>query len=99
MAALPDLDVGWCNIGASFAGLTASFLGNRHIVFKGTAGQAHTQFASYIALYVSLALIQGGLMHLFVERAGMHLNLAFFLCVLFQLTAGFYANKYFIFRR
>jgi putative flippase GtrA len=94
---LPGTDVGLCNMGASVAGITASFLGNRHLVFAQTQKWVGKQLAQFLVLYGVLASIQGALMHGLVASWGLNITLAFLICTAFQFVAGFSVNKYFIF--
>lgn len=90
---------GVANFIAALFGITASFLGNRHFVFRAAHAPALPQALSFGALYALLALAHGFILYLWTDRAGLDYRIGFLVATGFQLAISYFGNKTLVFRQ
>lgn len=90
---------GVSNLIAACFGISASFLGNRWYVFAATREPVWRQFARFSLLYAGLALMQGGLLALWTDFAGLDYRAGFLLGIGLQVLGSWYGGRHWVFRR
>ena len=90
---------GLANLVAACCGITASFLGSRWYVFAATGESAWHQLARFSLLYAVLALLQGGVLWLWTDRAGLDYRAGFLVGTAIQVLCSYYGGKHWVFRR
>lgn len=89
---------GLANLLAAGPGLTASFLGNRHFVFRAGAGPWRGQAARFVALYAMTALVHGAVLLCWTDIAGLDYRVGFLLATALQVVLSYLGNKLLVFR-
>lgn len=95
VARLPS--AGLANLMAALVGITVSFLGNRHFVFRSTTRPASGQMLRFGLLYGGLALLHGTLLYLWTDRAAFDYRLGFLLATGVQVVISYLGNKKLVF--
>lgn len=89
---------GASNLLAAIAGITASFFGNRHFVFPGSRESVWHQLARFWLLYAVLALMQGAVMFIWTDLAGLDYRLGFLLGTFLQMVCSYFGGKQWVFK-
>ena len=90
---------GMANFIAAIAGITASFLGNRHFVFPGSTESVWHQLARFWALYAVLALMQATVMFLWSDVAKLDYHVGFLIGTFLQMVCSYFGGKFWVFKR
>lgn len=90
---------GVANVIASVVGITASFLGNRYFVFPGTTESVWHQLARFWLLYAVLALLQGAVLYLWSDVAGLDYRIGFVIGTILQVVCSYFGGKHWVFKR
>lgn len=90
---------GVANMLAAAVGITASFLGSRHFVFRAAAGRALPQLARFWVLYLLLALLQGLILFLWTDLAGLDYRIGFLIGTAVQAAGAYLGGRSWVFRR
>jgi putative flippase GtrA len=85
-------------VSSLFASLV-SFIGNKYIVFRIHNDPAIIQATRFTALYLIMALFHGIFLHSWADLLGWNYRFGFLLAVAVQIAAGFFGNKYFVFKK
>ena len=85
------------NLLASLFGISASFLGNRHYVFRSTREDLLFQATKFIALYTAIALLHGTTLYIWTDLYNLNYNLGFLIAVLIQFSLGYLGGKTLVF--
>lgn len=96
MIGLPSAGVS--NAIAAIAGVSVSFLGNRHFVFQATRESAWTQLSRFWGLYVALTLMQGALLFAWSDIAGLDYRMGFMIGVALQAVCTYYGGRHWVFK-
>lgn len=94
--ALPS--AGLSNLLAAICGISASFFGSRHFVFAATREPAGRQFSRFALLYAALASVQGLLLALWTDLAGLDYRAGFLLGIAIQVLGSWYGGKHWVFK-
>jgi putative flippase GtrA len=90
--------VGLANLWASLIGVTFSFLGNRYFVFSAGKKKLRSQYIEFLIVYSLVAAIHGIFLYIWSDVLGKNYNQGFVLAVIIQITLGYVASKYYIFK-
>lgn len=89
---------GVANLIASVFGIGASFLGNRHFVFRATTPTLSAQAIRFLGLHGALALFGGLQMQLWAGVLGWDYRLGFLFVVCVQMILAYLGNRHLVFR-
>ena len=89
---------GGANLIASVFGIGASFLGNRHFVFRHHHGPAATQARRFLLLYAAMAALHGTVMGLMTDVGGVDFRISFVVATGLQTGLSYAGNKWLVFR-
>jgi putative flippase GtrA len=89
---------GVSNFLAACTGITVSFFGNRHFVFPGCAESIWHQLARFWVLYVALALLQGAVMFVWSDMAGLDYHIGFLIGTFLQMICSYFGGKHWVFK-
>jgi putative flippase GtrA len=81
---------------ASVVGISASYLGNRLMVFRSSR-PAKTTLPRFLLLYAALALFHAGVMALWSDRLGLPYGWGFILSTGLATAISYLGNRYFVF--
>lgn len=100
-ALLRGLDLpsaGLANLLAAIAGVSASFIGNRQLVFGETREPWQRQLLRFWALYLGLSLMHGAMLLLWSDVAGLDYRIGFLLGALLAALCTYLGGKRWVFR-
>lgn len=80
------------------AGISASFLGSRHYVFRHRRGDWRRELARFLPLYATLAALNMLVMYLWSDWGGLNKEIGFVIATGLQVSATFFGNKFLVFR-
>lgn len=83
---------------AAIFGITASFIGSRYFVFRGTSGRLFSQGMLFLLVYACIALLHALVMHVWADRLHLDYRIGFVLATFMQMAFSFFANKFMVFR-
>lgn len=83
---------------AAVFGITASFLGSRYFVFRGTKGGMVRQGMLFVLVYACIALLHALVLCVWTDRMGWDYRVGFLLATVMQMTFSFVANKLVVFK-
>lgn len=89
---------GLANMLAAVFGITASFLGSRYYVFKGSIASLKQQAFRFLFLYMAIALLHGGVMYLWVDFYRLNYMYGFIVATGMQMVLSFWGNKLLVFK-
>jgi putative flippase GtrA len=89
---------GLANLIAAVFGITASFLGSRHFVFRAASKPMHHQAWKFGLLYGALALMHGAVLYAWSDRLGLDYRIGFVLATGIQVVSSYFGNKRLVFR-
>ncbi len=89
---------GVANFIAAIFGISVSFFGSRHFVFRAAHAQIVPQALSFTLLYSALAVAHGLILHLWTDRAGLDYRIGFLLATAFQVATSYFGNKALVFK-
>jgi len=89
---------GVSNFLAACTGITISFIGSRYFVFPGGAESIWHQLARFWVLYAALALLQGAVMFLWADVAGLDYRAGFLIGTFLQMTCSYFGGKHWVFK-
>jgi putative flippase GtrA len=90
--------VGLANFFAACFGIGASFVGNRHIVFRGRSkAPLRHHLARFAALYAALALLSALVLFLWTDIGGQDYRLGFVLATGLQVVLSYFGNRNLVF--
>ena len=81
---------------ASVVGISASYLGNRLMVFRSTMPNKAT-LPRFLALYAALALFHAGFLALWSDRLGLPYGWGFIMSTGLATVMSYLGNRYFVF--
>jgi putative flippase GtrA len=81
---------------ASIVGITASYLGNRLVVFRSTTS-AKATLPRFLALYAALAVFHAGFLAMWSDRLGLPYGWGFILSTGIATAMSYLGNRYFVF--
>jgi putative flippase GtrA len=90
---------GISNIIAAVFGITVSFLGSRYFVFPGAAESIWHQLARFWILYAVLALLQGAVLYLWTDLAGLDYRAGFVIGTVLQMICSYFGGKHWVFKQ
>lgn len=90
---------GASNLIASGGGVLASFLGNRHFVFRSKESSMMGQLHRFGLLYLVLCLMQGLILYLWSDIGGLDYRIGFALGVAVQAVCTYYGAQHWVFKR
>lgn len=97
LAHIPSAGV--ANFIAAVIGITFSFFGNRHFVFPGARESVWHQLGRFWLLYAVLALMQGTVMFLWKDLAGLDYRVGFLLGTFLQMVCSYFGGKHWVFKQ
>lgn len=83
---------------AAIFGITASFIGSRYFVFRGTSGRLLKQGTLFVLLYACIAVLHALVMHIWADRLGLDYRVGFVLATFMQMAFSFVVNKFMVFK-
>lgn len=89
---------GLSNLVASVFGICASFIGSRYFVFQNSSESLLDQIYRFILLYLSIALLHGALMYLWVDMYALNYILGFGVATAMQVLFSYFGNKLMVFK-
>lgn len=89
---------GASNVLAALVGITASFFGSRHYVFRAHRESIWTQVQRFWLLYLALSLVQGLVLFLWSDLAGLDYRAGFLIGVVIQAVSSYYGGRHWVFR-
>ena len=89
---------GAANLVAAIFGISTSFLGNRYFVFHRSTQPLFSQIYRFIFLYISIALLHGGLMYVWVDIYVMNYIFGFLVATFMQMVLSYFGNKVLVFK-
>jgi putative flippase GtrA len=89
---------GLANLLGSAAGIATSYIGNRHFVYRQTEAPLLAQGSRFMALYVPLAAMHGGVLYLWTDRLGLNYRIGFLVTIALQVIIGYFGNKHLVFK-
>ncbi|MCB1555555.1 MAG: GtrA family protein [Xanthomonadales bacterium] len=89
---------GASNLIASAGGVLASFLGNRHFVFRSTDSSLLAQLHRFGLLYLMLCLGQGLILYLWSDVGGLDYRVGFAIGVAVQAVCTYYGGQHWVFK-
>ena len=89
---------GLANLIAAVAGISVSFVGNRHFVFGAGSQPVLGQATRYLGLYAAIALMHGGVMWLWSDVGKLDFRAGFVIATSLQFVLSFVGNRYLVFR-
>ena len=90
---------GVANVLAALGGTTASFFGSRHYVFRARSESILIQVRRFWVLYLALSLMQGIVLFLWSDLAGLDYRAGFLIGVVIQAISAYYGGRHWVFRR
>lgn len=84
---------------AALFGITASFLGNRYVVFRGHAGRLQDQVARFAGLYLAIACLHALALYLWADVLGLDYRVGFVIATGLQVMLSYAGNKLLVFGR
>lgn len=96
VARLPS--AGLANLLAAIVGVSASFLGNRHFVFRAASEPWQGQALRFASLYAATALMHGAVLFGWTDLAGQDYRVGFLLATGLQVVASYLGNRWLVFR-
>ena len=97
VAGLPS--AGLANTLAAVIGITVSFLGSRHFVVRAGQQPVLGQFARFWTLYLLLALLQGLILFLWTDLAGLDYRIGFVIGTVVQALGAYVGGRVWVFNR
>jgi len=89
---------GLANLLAAVAGVSASFVGNRHFVFAETREPWRRQLLRFWVLYLGLSLLHGAMLLLWTDVAGLDYRVGFLLGAMLAALCTYLGGKRWVFR-
>ena len=89
---------GIANFFAAIFGITISFLGSRYFVFKHSTETLISQLYRFLLLYVSIALIHGAILYVWVDVYHLYYVTGFMIATFIQIVGGYIGNKKMVFK-
>jgi putative flippase GtrA len=89
---------GLANLLAAVVGITVSFLGNRHFVFRAASGPWRGQALRFVGLYAATALMHGAVVFGWTDMAGWDYRGGFLLATGLQVIVSYLGNRRLVFR-
>ncbi|KAB7768006.1 MULTISPECIES: GtrA family protein [Xanthomonas] len=83
---------------AAIFGITASFIGSRYFVFRGTRGRLLNQGLLFLLFYVGIALLHALVMYAWTDRLAFDYRIGFLLATGMQMVLSFFVNKFMVFK-
>lgn len=90
---------GLANFIAALCGVTASFLGNRYFVFRGTATPLRRVIWRFALLYAAIACLHAGVLYVWTDRLGFDYRIGFVVATGMQVMLTYLGNKRLVFTR
>ena len=90
---------GMANLVAALFGSTVAFLGNRYFVFQKLEEAVHRQAMKFVFLYLSMACFHGAVLFVWSDLYKWDYRNGFLIATLMQVVAGFFGNKYLVFKK
>ena len=88
---------GVANFLAACLGITVSFVGGRHYVFRDTATPWTKQIPPFLALYASIAVLHGLVLFGWTDVMGFDYRIGFVLASGIQVALTYIGNKHLVF--
>jgi putative flippase GtrA len=90
---------GLANLIAAFFGITSSFFGNRHFVFRNRIQPFFTQGTKFLVLYGAIALLHGATLGLTTDLLKIDYRIGFLIATGLQLSLSYGGNKKLVFNQ
>jgi putative flippase GtrA len=89
---------GVANLVAAVFGISASFIGSRYYVFKGSLEPLVKQLYRFMILYAVIAILHGLLMYVWVDLYLQSYMIGFILATAMQVACSYIGNKVLVFK-
>lgn len=89
---------GFANFVAALVGISVSFLGNRHFVFRAGDAPALPQAGRFALLYLLTAGIHGATLYGWTDLGGLDYRIGFLLATAVQLVISYGGNRLVVFK-
>jgi len=89
---------GVANSVAAVFGITASFIGSRYFVFRGSRRHVMHQGFLFLVTYGCIAVLHGLVMFVWADVYGLNYSVGFVIATAMQMACSFVANKFMVFR-
>jgi putative flippase GtrA len=89
---------GVANLVAAVFGISASFIGSRYYVFKGSLEPLVKQLYRFMLLYAAIAILHGLLMYVWVDLYLQNYMIGFVLATAMQVACSYIGNKVLVFK-
>lgn len=89
---------GVANLVAAVFGISASFIGSRYYVFKGSLEPLVKQLYRFMLLYAAIAILHGLLMYVWVDLYLQNYMVGFVLATAMQVACSYIGNKVLVFK-
>lgn len=83
---------------AAVFGITASFIGSRYFVFRGSGGRLLHQGILFLLIYACIAMLHALIMYVWADRLKLDYRIGFLLATGMQMAFSFVANKLMVFK-
>jgi putative flippase GtrA len=94
----PSASAGLASMVAAVFGIAASFLGNRHFVYRSTLTSWERQLGRFWTLYCALAVLHGLALFLWTDVAGLDYRIGFLLATAAQAVCTYLGGGKWVFR-
>lgn len=89
---------GLSNLVAAVFGISASFLGSRYYVFRGSQVSLRGQLARFLILYAAIAVLHGLLMYVWSDLFQLNYQSGFVVATVMQMLCSYLGNKVTVFK-
>ncbi len=89
--------VGLANGMASVVGISASYLGNRYVVF-GSGTPSSKTLPRFLLLYAAIAVVHAGFLAVWTDILGLRYETGFLIATIVATGVSYLGNRYLVFR-
>jgi len=89
---------GLANLVAAIFGITASFLGSRHFVFKKYQEPIINQATMFGILYATIACLHGVVLYVWTDMYKFDYRIGFIIATVLQVMLSYWGNKILVFK-
>jgi len=89
---------GIANLVAAIFGISASFIGSRYFVYRDHSGTIASHIIKFVILYISIALLHGGVLYLWTDIYHHAYQIGFLLATILQVALSYVGNKILVFK-
>lgn len=98
MLILDMKSAGVANFIAAIFGITTSFLGSRHFVYRNHTNSVQSQAIRFLLLYGFIAVLAGLVMYVWSDLYGFSYQIGFVIATFVQMLFSYFGNKMLVFK-